>query len=285
MLHILGVSRSPRFSPNSADRDAALFAAVVSRLRRWGHEVSIISEDLFVSVDLQSFDVVFSMARSRYVVDSLSEAETEGGLCVVNSARALASATRAKLMQAFEAAGVPQPAFCTLAADPAAADAVPFSFPYWLKRSEACAQTPADVVYVENREAAVEALGQFAARGVGEVVAVRHAEGDLVKFYGVAGTDFFRCSYPTAEGGFSKFGLEEHNGRPQGYAFDEAGLKLLAGRAAEASGFSVYGGDAVVRPDGTFALIDFNDWPSFSPCRREAAKAIAAAVCAAPVTQ
>lgn len=37
----------------------------------------------------------------------------------------------------------------------------------------------------------------------------------------------------------------------------------------------VYGGDCIVRPDGTFCVIDFNDWPSFSRCRGEAAEAIA----------
>lgn len=277
MWHILGVSRSPRFSPNSADRDAAIFAAVVSRLNRRGHDVSVLSEDLFVSVDLQAFDLVFSMARGQYVLEVLSEAEQNEGLCVVNSALALSAATRAGLMQAFAKAGVAQPAFCCVsAADGAAAiDALPLQFPVWLKRSDACAQTPGDVVFVKDRAEAVKALSDFAGRGVGEVVAVQHVEGDLVKFYGVAQTDFFQFHYPSAEGGFSKFGLEQHNGTPKGYAFDPAALKQLADSAAAASGFGVYGGDAIVRPDGIPVLIDFNDWPSFSTCRREAAKAIA----------
>ena len=41
------------------------------------------------------------------------------------------------------------------------------------------------------------------------------------------------------------------------------------------SGDIIYGGDAVVRRDGSFCMIDFNDWPSFSRCREEAALAIA----------
>ena len=53
-------------------------------------------------------------------------------------------------------------------------------------------------------------------------------------------------------------------------------LKALADRAAEVSGFTVYGGDAIVSADGSIRIIDFNDWPSFSPCRRQAAAAIAA---------
>ncbi len=44
------------------------------------------------------------------------------------------------------------------------------------------------------------------------------------------------------------------------------------------SDIMVYGGDMVVRADGSFAIIDFNDWPSFSRCREEAARAIAQAL-------
>ena len=31
----------------------------------------------------------------------------------------------------------------------------------------------------------------------------------------------------------------------------------------------VYGGDAIVKSNGTYVIIDFNDWPSFSRCREE----------------
>ena len=40
----------------------------------------------------------------------------------------------------------------------------------------------------------------------------------------------------------------------------------------------VYGGDCIVSPDGSIRIIDFNDWPSFAPCRKEAAIAIGQAV-------
>jgi len=88
-------------------------------------------------------------------------------------------------------------------------------------------------------------------------------------------TDFFYFYYPTRDGGFSKFGLEEHNGSARGYAFSSAALKRAADVAARAGGIYVYGGDAVVEPDGSFSIIDFNDWPTFAPCRDVAAKAIA----------
>ena len=75
-----------------------------------------------------------------------------------------------------------------------------------------------------------------------------HVEGTLVKFYGVADCFF----------------------SPQGYPQ----VAEAAARLARLVGIQVYGGDAVLLCGGTFAIIDFNDWPSFSSCREEAAAAI-----------
>ena len=97
---------------------------------------------------------------------------------------------------------------------------------------------------------------------------------DLLKFYGVVGTDFFFSYHPTSStSGFSKFGLEAHNGIPQGYDYDAEALRRMAEKVAQACGFTLYGGDCIVRPDGSFVLIDFNDFPSFAPCASEAAQA------------
>jgi hypothetical protein len=51
-------------------------------------------------------------------------------------------------------------------------------------------------------------------------------------------------------------------------------MKKTVDCLATSIGVIVYGGDAIVRSDGSFVIIDFNDWPTFSPCREEAAKAI-----------
>lgn len=271
-MKILGISRSTRFSPNSVDRDAAIFAAVANRLNRGKNDVSVISEDVFIAVDLSEFDLVFSMARGKDVLLELAKAEEETGLLVVNSAKCLLENTRSRLVEKLTACGIAQPATKVFHLPLSNVETV---FPLWLKRGDACAQTKTDVCYVSSPDELQAALKGFAERGVTELVAVEHAEGDLVKFYGVEGTDFFSYSYPTEEQGFSKFGLETHNGAPSHFAFSATDLKETADKAARESGFIVYGGDAIVRPDGSFLLIDFNDWPSFASCRKMAAKAIA----------
>ena len=229
-MNILGISRSPRFSPNSANRDNAIFSAVASRLMHVGHEVSVIAEDVFVAVELEEFDAVFSMARGADVVRQLCEAAA-AGKPVLNAPEALLKASRAALTACFQEHDIPQPRSLCLATDSPDVPSV-ISFPLWLKRGDACAQSAADVCFIEDAEALRRALADFHARGIAAAVASQHAEGDLVKFYGVEGTDFFHFLYPTEGEGFSKFGLEARNGVPHHYPFDAAQLKCIADSAA-----------------------------------------------------
>jgi hypothetical protein len=54
-----------------------------------------------------------------------------------------------------------------------------------------------------------------------------------------------------------------------------ARTRRLAEFAARGLDIGIYGGDAIVAPDGSLSIIDLNDWPSFAPCRGAAAYAIA----------
>lgn len=270
-IKILGISRATQYSPNSEDRDAAIFAAVASRLSRFA-DVSIISEDLFIAVDLSEFDLVFSMARGRDVLESLSQAEKDNGLIVINSATSLLSMTRAQIAKTLKTNSLAIPTIEVI--EPQHDSAPRLDFPFWLKRADACAQGKDDVRLIKNEADYQESMDYFLTNRINCVIEEAHTEGDLVKFYGVEGTPFFHISYPTDKDGFSKFGLEEQNGEARHYAFDENSLKQEADKAAALTGFTIYGGDAIINSNGQFCIIDFNDWPSFSSCRKEAAKAI-----------
>ena len=43
---------------------------------------------------------------------------------------------------------------------------------------------------------------------------------------------------------------------------------------ARLTNIDVYGGDCIVDHEGRFFIIDFNDWPSFSACKEQAADSI-----------
>jgi hypothetical protein len=260
---ILAISRAERFSPNSVDKDRAILQAVCCQLQAAGYaDVRIESEEQTGLTG--EADVYVTMARSHKALAWLEKREQQGCI-VINSTRGISLCCRRyDQMRLLEAHGVP--------VAPANGDDG-----YWVKRGDMPAETPADVLFVPDWSSAVQARAAMVGQGAAAVDVRAHVGGDLIKFYGVEGTGFFRCFYP-GDDGQSKFGDEQHNGCPHHYAYDEAALQAAAEHAARITATSVYGGDCIVRPDGTFALVDFNDWPSFSRCRDAAAQAIAAVI-------
>ena len=273
MTKILGIGRDSVFSPNSVSRDEAIFSLVVAKLQDLGACVDIAKEaEPEWQKDLFLYNIVFSMARGKKALQRLSLFEDSGGL-VVNSAKSLLANGRVALHSLFLKNGIP---VATSVDNPIVGNLPQgFAFPAWLKRGDACAQSREDVCFVENEEDLQRHLNDFSKRGIESSLLSQHIEGDLVKFYGVEGSSFFHLGYPTSGNNFSKFGLEEKNGTPRGYGFSSMQLKACADKCAKIASFPIYGGDCIISPDGQFHIIDFNDWPSFSSCRNEAAEAIA----------
>lgn len=260
MTHIVKVYRAERFSPNSADRDRAIIDAAGARFASQGCTIEGINEDELDASD--AADIFLSMARTPRALGILRQKEAEGGT-VINRPDGVAACRRSnidRLMRSHSLPVAPLSGTCG----------------YWLKRGDEAAQYREDVVFARNETEKDEALRRFKDRGVADVVETAHVRGDVVKFYGVQDTGFFRTYH--ADANFSKFGDEAVNGATRHYAFDAEQLQNDAERLATLVGVDVYGGDCIVRPDGTYAIIDFNDWPSFARCREEAADAIAAKV-------
>lgn len=253
-MRILAVSRAEQFSPNSVERDRAIFQAVIDRLRRQGDDVSLVSED---NLDYQaSPELILTMARKS---ETLRWLASFGVLCI-NAPEGIVNCAKSHLNAIMERIGTPIP-------PKEGADG------YWLKRGDAAAQTTNDVVYLSDRQQLQTAIETMRGRSIADYVVSAHVVGDLVKFYGVGQGVFFRWYYPTDDGQ-TKFGDEHRNGIANHYRFQVDALQHEVERLAAAVGVSVYGGDAIIRADGSFCLIDFNDWPSFSRCREEAADAI-----------
>ena len=260
MTRVLKVYRAERFSPNSVDRDRTIIDAVGRLLAVQGCAVDGINEEQLTAGC--TADIILTMARTPQALGILRLKEF-GGCIVVNRPGGVAACGRSNIDRLMRSNGLP--------AAPEGG-----SCGYWIKRGDEAAQCRGDVVFARNGAERDEALRRFHARGVGDVVVTAHVPGDVVKFYGVVGTGFFRTFH--ADANFSKFGDEAVNGAARHYAFDAGQLQNDAERLAALIGVDVYGGDCIVREDGTYAIIDFNDWPSFARCRKEAADAIAAKV-------
>ena len=264
---VIGVMRAQRYSPNSVERDAAILLGVARQLESMEFHVSLIPEDEFMPGHAAGAVAVFSMARSAKALRYLEQID----LPILNSPEGVRHARRSVLVRRMADAGIPIPRSWVIRTD-TLPDVV---YPCWLKRSDECAQSSDDVIYVAGRDELYHALRLFQRRGIKEAVVSEHVVGDIIKFYGVEGTNFFEFYYPTVDKSFSKFGLERINGAPHQYPFDHAAFTSAAEQTARLLHLPVYGGDCIVAPDGSFRIIDFNDWPSFSCCRDRAAAAIA----------
>lgn len=270
-MRILGISRGEKFSPNMVSGDKAIFMSVADMLVKMGHELTLVAEDELPSdgIDISEFDRVFSMIRDMKSFDNLLPVSDWGK--IINSPLGVKSCiSKCDVQKALEKGGVSTPESVCCSID----DDMPMDFfPCWVKNGDTSAIVKEDTSYVHTCEEIGAVVLSYRSRGVSQYLVQRHIEGDLIKFYGVEGTDFFDWDY--ASKGHSKFGLEQINGIEQGYRFDSHKLKLLADKASLILGVPIYGGDCIVTPSGELKLIDFNDWPSFSRCRDIASIAIA----------
>ncbi len=278
-MKILGISRGEKFSPNMTSSDAAIFQAVVNELQASGHEVDVINEETMVGYDYTPYTRIFTMQRDIFNTVQL-ETKTDVGTQskFINSINGILSCTnKASVATNLLDAGIPQPEFIIgekqnllfCSTD----DKNEINVPLWLKNCDGSATTANDTVFCQTKEEFDAAFADFQRREVSMWIAQLHMPGDLVKFYGVEGTNFFSWNY--ASNSHSKFGLEAINGKEKGYAFDPERIKLYADMIAKKLNVPIYGGDAIINEEGEFFFIDFNDFPSFSSCRNEAAKAIA----------
>ena len=241
MKSVLAILRAKEFSPNAVDRDEAIMMAVVKQLRAQDCDVDVVNEDGPWSLTA-GYDMVLTMGRRPETLSRLSAA----GIRSINSSEAVAHCQRSRLSKIMREEGIPMPPETG-------------SDGFWLKRGDvAGSMSDKDVMFAADANELKACKEEFRQRGIEDYVVCAHVKGYEVKFYGVLHADFFRS-----------FSLSQQQ---SGVV---PGLREAAERLAAAVGIEVYGGDCIVRQDGTFCIIDFNDWPSFSRCRDEAADAIA----------
>ncbi len=273
---ITGIQRASLFSPNHIGNDAAIFTNTADYLKEKGYHVKTYTEQNFLSIK-KNPEYVFAMLRNQNAIAQLQKWEEEGCKSV-NSAFGIKNCGREHMTKLLVKHNIPYPESIIADTNEDITQLLEkiSGSAYWLKRGDFHAIHREDVTYVRHNEEVREMLSEYALRGIERVVINKHLKGDLIKFYGVAGTSFFHWFYPFDK--HSKFGLEKINGKAKGISFEEEELREICRQAAEVLRLTVYGGDCIISPDGKISIIDFNDWPSFAPCRKEAATAIGEAI-------
>lgn len=276
-ISIAGIMRAGAYSPNHIGNDAAIFNATADQLRKRGCVVNIYSEEQFNSGKVTE-KIILNMCREQASIKRLQEEEDRGSI-VINSGYGIENCTRERMTRILLGNNIPYPDSIIVDTDEAVVAKLSQADinNCWIKRGDFHAMHKEDVSYVRHAEEAQEVLQEYFYRGIKRAVINRHLVGDLIKFYGIRNSPFFYWFYPFDEG-HSKYGLEAINGKSKGIDFDIEHLKKICHDASEALGVEIYGGDCIVSPDGAIRIIDFNDWPSFAPCRNEAAPFIAKAV-------
>lgn len=273
-IKIAGIKRRTKYSPNHIGNDGMIFSMTADCLRKMGYNVLEYTEAEFV-LHNENEKYIFNMARDKATIKRLQQLNKEGAI-VINSGMGIENCKRDKMTRLLLENGIPHPASIIIDVndDPTEELNKIGAQAYWIKRGDSHAIHREDVTYARNIPEVKSILQEFSLRDIPNAVINEHLIGDLVKFYGVAGTDFFYWFYPF-DLSHSKFGLEAINGAAKEFSFDVDALKKACDKAGEVLDVKIYGGDCVVDADGSFKIIDFNDWPSFAPCRDEAAPKIA----------
>ncbi len=266
--------RAGAYSPNHIGNDAAILNAVTEQLRKRGCEVNIYSEEQFINGNVKE-DIIVNMCRERRSIDLLQKLEDEGRL-VINSGHGIENCTRERMTRILMGHNIPYPDSLMVDTDEVVkGKLIKAGFTRcWIKRGDFHAMHKEDVSYVRHPEEAQEVLQEYFLRGIKRAVINKHLVGDLIKFYGVSGSRFFYWFYPFDEG-HSKYGHEAINGKSQGLEFDKDRMREICQHASDVLDVKIYGGDCIISPEGDIRIIDFNDWPSFAPCRDAAAPHIA----------
>jgi hypothetical protein len=260
-MRFVGLYREAECSPGPhRTNDAQLLDLVAEKLRLHGCQVDLTT--LVTQRPTRAPEgLIFSMCQGRVALDLLLRWESDGAR-IVNPPKAALKTYREHLPGLLRSAGIPFPETRLINTSKGADEGVHINGGVWLKRGDMHPCVGADVQWIDTADRLRASLKEFAGRGITRAALQTHVSGNEVKFYGVTGGRLFHWYYPSDP--------DDHR-----HGFDVAELERLATSAATAAGLAIYGGDVMVGPSGALTLIDLNAWPSFAPCRNQAADAIA----------
>jgi hypothetical protein len=274
MNQLAALYRSPTYSPNDHRcNDSAILEATAEELARRGWSVVNATEPEIERGNIPDADLYLNMCQGRRASEMLAEVVGSNAR-IVNRPTSVLNCHRRRLVESIMASGVPFPQTLIAPTTDGTASTLPIDLlttdhdPIWVKRGDVHAERNEDVV-VTDRDGIAAALAAFRKRGIGWAALQANVPGPIIKFYGVAGRDFFRWYLAD-----TKNGTNGKNGHHH-VEVDVEKLEDLAFRAAQAVGLEIFGGDVALPAPDQPVLIDLNDWPSFARVRQDAAKAIA----------
>lgn len=263
-MKALGILRETQNSPGRESDDALILKAVMDQLSILKTETAVVTPEEFDGMDVKGFDLIVPMCETYPRLMRLKKIEEETGVVVVNPADTVLGCYRTRMLPSFEKTpGLSwPPSEIRPTATAGRAPAFEADGGWWLKRGDVHNTCTYDVVFAKDWAEADRIRREFQSREIKDMVVQRHTDGDLIKFYGVGPGQWFTWFYHDPS-------------TARRLPFEIEDLAQQAELAAKAVKVEVFGGDAIVTPDGKIYIIDINSWPSFARVRAEAAVQIA----------
>ncbi len=265
-MKALGIFRETQNSPGRESDDALVLKAVMDQLSILKTEVVLMTPEDFDKADVGGFDLIVAMCETYPRLMRLKKLEAETGVVMVNPADSVLGCYRTRMLESF--ANTPGLSYPPTEVRRTTADANknPPSYEaksgWWLKRGDVHNTCAYDVVFAKDWKDAEHIRREFESREIKDLAIQRHTDGDLIKFYGVGPGQWFTWFYHDPS-------------TARRLPFELEDLAAQAELAAKAVKVEIYGGDAIITPNGEIFIIDINSWPSFARVRAEAAVQIA----------
>ncbi len=262
---ILGIFREKSHSPMREYDDEAILKETAAALsERIGRQIPLLSPQEFLDAGLDfKPELIFYMCEEESCLKKLRDIRESMGCTLVNTVEAVENTFRARMLDILSHEEF-FPSSKIISSGETVSQCPEGGV--WLKRGDFHAIESEDVIFVDSPDKFNDALSRFAKRGIKDVVVQHHIEGDIIKFYSI--TNFQKGK----EYWFKWFYHKEQD--LKGYKFSETQLLHRCQKAGSLLGLEIFGGDAIVQPDGNIFVIDVNAWPSFALFRKEAARGI-----------
>lgn len=265
-MKALGILRETQNSPGRESDDALILKAVMDQLSILKTRTTVITPEDFDRADVSGYDVIVPMCETYPRLMRLKKLEAETGVVVINPSDSVLGCYRTRMLDSFaRTPGLSYPPTevrRTTAEANAAAPPFEAAGGYWVKRGDVHNTCSYDVVFARDWREVDAIRREFESREIKDMAVQRHADGDLIKFYGVGPGQWFTWFYHDPS-------------TARRLPFEIEDLAAQAELAAKAVAVEIFGGDAIVAPDGRIFVIDINSWPSFARVRAEASVQIA----------
>lgn len=266
MVTCLGIYREIQNSPNRETDDSLILSAVMKELEALRVRTELLSPEAADGRALENWDMIVPMCESYPRLMRLKELQRRSSAMIVNPPDSVLACYRTNMLAAFRATpalSLPPSELRNVAlTGPLAEVSFDLSAGLWVKRGDVHNTCSHDVVFARDWADVETIRKDFARREISQMLLQQHIDGDLIKFYGVGPNQWFTWFYHDPE-------------TARRLAFEIEALAAAAATAAAAVKLEVFGGDAIVAPDGKLYVIDINSWPSFAKVRAEAARQIA----------